>query len=126
MPNEEPPNARRANRLVGLLVHLLNGLSGAVQRAHRSCARREVSKKFIHAANRLMQWDSSVSLPELRKTIPEGDWDTVDGDQQAADACAVGSIKSVPGGEVVDMQRLEQLEAPRSCHKKSQPPSWEK
>ena len=70
-------------------------------------------EKFIHEANRQMQWDSSVSLPELRELIPEGDCHTVDGVQQAVDALCRG-VNSSPGSEVVDLQRLELLEAPHS------------
>ena len=71
-----------------------------------------LSEGFIQAANRLMQLDPSVSRRQLRKSIPQGDSEAVDGDEHAADVLCLG-VKSSLGGEAVGLHRLEQIEAPQ-------------
>ena len=69
------------------------------------------SEGFVHAANRMQEWDGQVVLADLRAVVPSDITDAVGGDQGVADQLC-RALKALLSGDAVDFQRLEELEAP--------------
>ncbi|CAK0896107.1 unnamed protein product [Prorocentrum cordatum] len=70
------------------------------------------SESFVRAANRMMKWDPSVVLRDLRELAPEGAAGArEEGDQGVADQICQG-LKDMLDGKPVDLDPLRALEAP--------------
>ncbi|CAK0837958.1 unnamed protein product [Prorocentrum cordatum] len=70
------------------------------------------SESFVRAANRMMKWDPSVVLRDLRELAPEGAAGArEEGDQGVADQICQG-LKDMLDGRPVDLDQLRALEAP--------------
>ncbi|CAK0855237.1 unnamed protein product [Prorocentrum cordatum] len=70
------------------------------------------SESFVRTANRMMKWDPSVVLRDLREVVPEGAAGArEEGDQGVADQICQG-LKDMLDGKPVDLDQLRALEAP--------------
>ena len=70
------------------------------------------SESFVRAANRMMKWDPTVSLQELRELVPEDSAGArEEGDQDVADKICQG-LKDMLDGKPVQFDELCALEAP--------------
>ena len=87
--------------MMGLLVHN----DGKIELAQYA----EDSESFVHAANRLIEWASEASLPDLRAMIPRGP-DTVTGDHDVA-ARLCKAVRELLDGRPVELEQMQQLES---------------